>query len=205
MYEDETSGSYWTKYAQFLLERTLDREIITKKAKNVIIFLGDGMSIPTLSAARIYQAQTYGSKTGEENQLSFELFPYVGLSKTYCVDSQVADSACSSTAYLGGVKANKGTIGVTAAVRQKDCAAALNRTNHVYSIGKWAQDAGKATGVVTTTRVTHASPAGLYAHTSFRDWESDADVLAERQDPNKCPDIASQLIFGKKLSTPNLT
>jgi hypothetical protein len=56
------------------------------------------------------------------------------------------------------------------------------------------QDAGKATGVVTTTRITHASPAGAYAQTANRNWENDAQVKYSGQDPNKCDDIAKQLI-----------
>jgi alkaline phosphatase len=59
--------------------------------------------------------------------------------QTYCVDSQVADSACSATAYLGGVKGNIGTIGVTGNVKVNDCAAMLNGTNRVTSILEWSQ------------------------------------------------------------------
>lgn len=77
------------------------------------------------------------------------------------MDTQVADSATTATAYLCGVKANLGTIGVTAAVERNDCAASTNRKNRVYSIARWAQQAGKRTGIVTTARVTHASPAGI--------------------------------------------
>ena len=49
-------------------------------AKNVIIFLGDGMGVSTVTAARILKGQLE-NKTGEESVLSFETFPYVGLSK----------------------------------------------------------------------------------------------------------------------------
>lgn len=56
------------------------------------------------------------------------------------------------------------------------------------------QDAGKSTGVVTTTRITHASPAGSYAQVANRDWENDAVVKSSGQDPDKCDDIAEQLI-----------
>lgn len=45
-------------------------------AKNVILFIGDGMSIPTISAARVYQG-------GEETKISFEKFPWIGLSKVF--------------------------------------------------------------------------------------------------------------------------
>lgn len=76
------------------------------------------------------------------------------------MNSQVADSACSSTAYSCGVKNNLATLGVTAAVKYKDCKAMLDSKNHVRSIAHWAQLEGKRTGIVTTTRVTHASPAG---------------------------------------------
>jgi hypothetical protein len=55
------------------------------------------------------------------------------------VDSQVADSACSATAYLGGVKGNIGTIGVTARVKVDDCAGMRNASNQVTSILKWSQ------------------------------------------------------------------
>lgn len=72
--------------------------------------------------------------------------------QTYCVNSQVADSACSATAYLGGVKANIGTIGVTANVKMGDCRAMSNTSNHVTSVLEWARRAGKSTGIVTTTR-----------------------------------------------------
>lgn len=78
-----------------------------------------------------------------------------------------------------------------------DCKAAQNRTNQVYSLLELAQHAGKATGIVTTTTVTHASPAGAYAHTSSRRFECDADVIEAGQDPSVCEDIASQLIHNK--------
>lgn len=63
---------------------------------------------------------------------------------------------------------------------------------------------GKATGLVTTTRVTHASPAGIYAHVPERNWETDASVGADGQDPDKCNDIAQQLIFGETGSKLNV-
>lgn len=58
---------------------------------------------------------------------------------------------------------------------------------------EWAQKANKSTGIVTTTRITHASPAGTYAKTSDRDWESDAD-MSNDLDSGNCQDIAMQLI-----------
>ncbi|PSN45949.1 hypothetical protein C0J52_16536 [Blattella germanica] len=175
--DHENDKSFWINKAQATLSKKLNQVYLERRAKNVIFFLGDGMSIPTLAAARIYQGQLEG-KSGEESQLSFEKFPFTGLSKTYCVNSQVADSACSATAYLGGVKGNIGTIGVNARVQLSDCAAMKNTSNHVSSVLHWSQKAGKSTGIVTTTTVTHASPSGNYAHTANRNWESPDDVVA---------------------------
>lgn len=54
----------------------------TKQAKNVIIFVGDGMSIPSLTAARIYKAQMAGNmESPEKEYLTFERFPHLGHSK----------------------------------------------------------------------------------------------------------------------------
>ncbi|XP_058462659.1 membrane-bound alkaline phosphatase-like [Malaya genurostris] len=189
----ENTAQFWKVGAQLRLKEQLLKRTNRNVAKNVIFFLGDGMSITTLAASRMYLGQMEG-QPGEESRLSFEEFPDVGLIKTYCVDRQVADSACSATAYLCGVKANYATIGVTAAVNYNNCAGSNNPLNHVDSIMSWAQAAGKATGIVTTTRVTHASPAGTYAHVANRDWECDADVSSKQENPSQCQDIAAQLV-----------
>lgn len=76
----ENDQSYWRTEAQLRLRDQLLRRYNTKIAKNIIIFLGDGMSIPTLAASRTYYGQMQGN-SGEETELSFEKFPYVGLSK----------------------------------------------------------------------------------------------------------------------------
>ena len=121
------------------------------------------------------------------------------------MDKQVADSACTATAYLGGVKANFLTIGVNGKVELQDCTAAKNPVHQVTSIASWAQDAGKATGIVTTTRVTHASPAGSYAHIANRDMESDADIKKMNlSSSSDCQDIASQLIYNEPGSKFNV-
>uniref|UniRef100_A0A1B6MFZ1 alkaline phosphatase n=1 Tax=Graphocephala atropunctata TaxID=36148 RepID=A0A1B6MFZ1_9HEMI len=186
---------YWRAQAEEILREKLQTKRNEGVAKNVIFFLGDGMSIATITAARIYLGQL-NNRSGENTRLSFEGFPYTGLSKTYCVDKQVADSACSSTAYLGGVKANYGTLGVTASVPRGNCSLSQDPRYHVDTVLDWAQAAGKGTGLVTTTAITHASPAGHYAHIAYRDWESDHDMLTEkiRTDPGICQDIASQLV-----------
>jgi alkaline phosphatase len=194
---NEIDSQYWINEAQKTLNEHLQREKLNKNvAKNVIYFLGDGLSIATQTAARAY-------KGGESEKLSFEKFPYCGLAKTYCTNVQVADSACTATAYLSGVKANYGTVGLTADVLQSDCLGQSNTSYHIDSIFKWAQDAGFNTGFITTTHVTHASPAGIYANIANRYWENDARIQKDGHDPNICPDVGHQLIHndvGKKLN-----
>ncbi|XP_038222680.1 membrane-bound alkaline phosphatase-like [Zerene cesonia] len=192
----EWTSDYWKQKANIAIKDRLQSGCSghgAKRARNVVLFLGDGMSVPTLAAARTLLGQR-DHRTGEEAQLSFENFPTVGLAKTYCVDAQIADSACTATAYLCGVKTNLGTIGVNAAVPRGDCPASADSATHVESIGAWALADGRDAGIVTTTRVTHASPAGAYAHVANRDWESDVDVLNDSHDPQTCPDIAYQLV-----------
>lgn len=92
------------------------------------------------------------------------------------------------------MKANFFTIGVNANVEFKDCESERDVDNHVQSLAYWAQRAGKGTGIITTSTVSDASPAGAFAHSSNRLWESDADVIKSNNDPQKCQDIASQLI-----------
>ncbi|KAK2108292.1 hypothetical protein P7K49_013457 [Saguinus oedipus] len=148
------------------------------------------MGVPTVTATRILKGQNNG-KLGPETPLAMDLFPYVALSKTYNVDRQVPDSAATATAYLCGVKANYKTIGLSAAARFNQCN--TTRGNEVVSVMNRAKKAGKSVGVVTTTRVQHASPAGTYAHTVNRDWYSDADMPASARQEG-CQDIATQLI-----------
>ncbi|XP_050431784.1 alkaline phosphatase-like [Adelges cooleyi] len=194
----ENDVNFWSNVGIKKLESMLKVERQYGVAKNVIFFLGDGMSIPTLAAARMYKGQMEG-KAGEEDMLTFEKFPFTGLSKTYCVDSQVADSACTATAYLTGVKGNIETIGVSGHVSNRDCVASVVKQNRAESSMRWAQLAGKRTGVVTNMRVTHATPAGAYANVAQRNWECDDDILSDRHklagmDCNQTPDIARQLI-----------
>ena len=71
---------FWNDQAQHDLRNKLSEARNTNIAKNVIMFLGDGMGISTVTAARIYKGQQNG-QTGEEAELSFETFPYTGLIK----------------------------------------------------------------------------------------------------------------------------
>ncbi|WP_017909255.1 alkaline phosphatase [Xanthomonas sp. SHU 199] len=162
------------------------------KAKNVILFLGDGMSLTTVAAARILDGQRKGA-SGEENQLSWEAFPATALSKTYNTDSQTPDSAGTMTSITTGVKTHMGAIGVAAGKRDA-CADSLGK--QLLSWLELADSAGMGTGIVTTTRLTHATPAATYAHVPERNWESDAD-LPEKAVAEGCRDIAQQMVSAR--------
>ena len=82
-----------------------------RRAKNVILFVGDGMGISTITAARILEGQLK-RQPGEENRLSFDRFPYTALSKTYSWDQQTSDSAPTMTAIATGYKAREGMLSV---------------------------------------------------------------------------------------------
>ena len=78
----------WFVDAEAAMADKIKAKMFKEGGKSAILFIGDGMSITTVTTARIYQGQLNG-KTGEENQLSWDKFPYTGLSKTYNVDQQV--------------------------------------------------------------------------------------------------------------------
>eukprot|EP00397_Hematodinium_sp_SG-2012_P034091 GEMP01036519.1.p1 GENE.GEMP01036519.1~~GEMP01036519.1.p1 ORF type:complete len:570 (+),score=35.91 GEMP01036519.1:238-1947(+) len=189
----ETENSYWYDLAMKDLNEALHKPKLTNVAKNVILFLGDGMGITVDTAGRILKGQKKGH-SGEEGYLLWNRFPNIGLLKTYNVDKQVPDSAATATAFLTGVKANFYTLGVNANVKLGDCHSSLKPENRLKSILDWAQDADKETGVVTTAQVTHATPAGLYAKTSHRKWQCDTRIIAAGPDALKCKDIARQLV-----------
>ncbi|XP_064341500.1 intestinal-type alkaline phosphatase-like [Camelus dromedarius] len=187
---EEETPAFWNRQAAQALDAAKKLQPIQTAAKNLIIFLGDGMGVPTVTATRILKGQMSG-KPGPETPLAMDQFPYLALSKTYNVDRQVPDSAGTATAYLCGVKANYRTIGVSAAARYNQCN--TTQGNEVTSVMNRAKKAGKSVGIVTTTRVQHASPAGTYAHTVNRNWYSDADLSADAKTQG-CQDIATQLI-----------
>ncbi|WP_342320471.1 alkaline phosphatase [Burkholderia pseudomallei] len=144
----------------------------TGAARNVIFFLGDGMGMTTLTAARIYAL-------GEDGALTLDTLPETAFVKTYSNDAQVTDSAPSMSAYMTGVKTNNEVISMTPDTKAIEPSASLtgncgaNNGKPVPTLLEIAKAKGLATGVVTTTRVTHATPAATYAHVCHRDAEND--------------------------------
>jgi alkaline phosphatase len=184
------SPEWWYQQGQKKVQQLANQHAYPKKAKNVILFIGDGMNIATITASRILEGQQRG-EMGEENQLSFEKFPQTALSKTYNTNLQTPDSAGTMSAMMTGVKTKGGVISVDGGVNNADCASGIGHER--MTLLELAEKNGMATGVVTTARLTHATPAATYAHSVSRGWEADSDIpIAERE--KGCKDIASQLI-----------
>ena len=127
----------------------------SRPAKNVIIFVGDGMGTSQRDLIR------YGN-VGPEGKLAMDQMPVAGRSQTYPHDPKaiVSDSAAGGTAIATGVKTYNGAIGVD------------EDGNSVQSVLELAARNGKSTGLVTTAQVTDATPAAFGAHVLDRGQQS---------------------------------
>ena len=179
------NAKLWSAVAASVLVATAcgssnDDSPVTVTPKNVIFFLGDGYGIVPMTAARIYAA-------GEDGALTMDTLPETAFVKTYSLDAQVTDSAPSMAAYMTGVKTRNEVLsmnGDTVAVAPgKDAATGVSSAvNNCPASGNGAAATtllelaianGRATGVVTTARLTHATPAATYAHICHRNAEYD--------------------------------
>ncbi len=185
-----TTSDGYLKAGQAELKRLLADKPNNRKARNVIIFIGDGMGVSTLTAGRIFEGQQEGLD-GESYVAEMDRLPHTALVKTYSHDAQVADSAPTATAIVAGVKTKNGVIGVGPEAIENDCAASA--PFKVPSLFGLAEDKGYATGIVSTATITHATPASTYAHVAQRDWEVDANMPDAAKQAG-CTDIARQMI-----------
>ncbi|HEU4777126.1 MAG TPA: alkaline phosphatase [Telluria sp.] len=155
---------------------------VVEAPKNVIFFLGDGMGMTTMTAARIYAA-------GEDGELTMDTLPETAFVKTFSNDAQVTDSAPSMAAYMTGVKMNNEVLSMSSETVAKDPLADANGNKLTNNCGtgngtpattlvELARAKGLSTGVVTTARVTHATPAATYSHICHRDLENDIAAAA---------------------------
>lgn len=151
------------------------------KVKNVIFLIGDGMGPATLAAYRYF-------KEGPQTKTAFDDY-FVGLQRTYSLDDteNITDSAAAATALASGHKTYNGAIGVD------------KNKQDVKSILESARDMGKSTGLVVTSTITHATPAGFGAHDEFRDHEDAiANDYIDLKDANGKPRIDVLLGGGTK-------
>lgn len=181
------AGNDWFKAGQATIEARLANAPITTKAKNVILFTADGNGVGSNYAIRLYSGQLAGG-LGDDYVQPQETFPNLALVKTYSTNGQTPDSAPTAVAMNAGIKTKNDLINVTDGVAVGDCAAGLENT--VTTFAEIASGMGKSVGVISTARITHATPAAVYAKSAHRDWENNSSI------PEGCAqlDIAAQLI-----------
>lgn len=155
------------KDAQTMLKHKLGRQHNVKKAKNVILMIADGNGINTNYMTRLYMGQKAGGY-GDEFILPKEQFPYLALSKTYNTNAQTPDSAGTATAMNTGVKVKAGVLGVSDKARRGKCEDV--KGNEITSFADIVGKQGKSVGIVSTARITHATPAAVYSHSGDRNW-----------------------------------
>ena len=145
--------------------------------KNIILFIGDGMGIQQVAATRI-------ATVGPDGRLTIDQMPVTGIITTHSADNLITDSAAGATAMSTGVKTRNGMIG-------------MNPDTVAYrTILELAKQKGKSTGLVATSSIAHATPAGFGAHVPSRKMQ---DRIAEQLLHNK---IEVLLGGGKKYFIP---
>ncbi|MCR9153334.1 MAG: alkaline phosphatase [Bacteroidetes bacterium] len=133
-----------------------------KKAPNIILLIGDGMGHSQLSSALFYG----------EGEPNYVRFPIVGLSRTSSSSHKITDSAAGATAFSCGIKTYNGSIGMAA------------DTSAVETILEYLADRECKTGVISTSSITHATPASFYAHVPLRkqEFEIAEQLIASKVD-----------------------
>lgn len=134
------------------------------RAKNVILFIGDGMGISTIAATRIFSV-------GVDGNLVMDQLPHAALSRTADADHITPDSASTMTSMMTGVNANSGVIGFGRETEFGDFNGDGDGARLSTALEQ-AKGRGLRVGVVSTARVTHATPAACYAHIDDRDQEA---------------------------------
>lgn len=129
-----------------------------RAVKNVIFIIGDGTGLAHLAAGQL-------SEAGADGYLNLQRMPVTGITRTRSANSLTTDSAAGATAYFCGEKTNNGMIGM------------LPDAKFCKTLLELAAAAGKSTGLVVTSTVTHATPAAFAAHVPSRSME---DVIAEQ-------------------------
>jgi alkaline phosphatase len=176
----------WFVSGQERLAEELAKQPNTNRAVNIILMISDGNGVGTNYASRLFAGQQEGG-FGDEYVQPQEAFPNLALVKTYNVNAQTPDSAGTGTAMMAGIKTKAGIIGVNENVNRGDCSTLPGNT--VASMNEIMTEMGKETGIVSTARITHATPASAYAKTVDRNFEASVPEGCDTQ-----TDIATQLI-----------
>ncbi len=136
---------------------------IDRKAENIILLIGDGMSISQVSSYRLL-------KGGPNERISVDKFPVSGIVLTHSEDAIVTDSASSATAYSTGSKTNNGALGLD-----------INKAK-LENLTEKISKHGFVSSLIATSEVTHATPAAFASHVDLR-WKTD-EISAQMVDSN---------------------
>jgi alkaline phosphatase len=170
-----------------------------RRPKNVILFVGDGMGVSTIAATRVYSV-------GVEGQLVVDQMPATALSRTADADHITPDSASTMTAMMSGVQTNSGVIGFDATTEFGDFNGDGDSAP-VSTLLELAKQRGMKVGVVSTARITHATPAACYSHINNRDRENDIALQALPTDASYNRALASGIDLmmggGRQFFVPN--
>jgi alkaline phosphatase len=128
----------------------------SKKVKNIIFVVPDGMGLANVTAARIYK---YGIS---KERLSLETLERIGYQSTYARNSVITDSAAGASTWACGQKFNNGEISFHGETGESP-----------QTILELAKAKGKSTGLVATSTITHATPAAFGAHVISRSCENE--------------------------------
>ncbi len=135
------------------------------EVKNLILMIGDGMGAQQIGLlehyARLAPNSVYQTQNRQTGFSQFAQSGRLGLSLTHPADTLVTDSACAATQLATGAPSRNGMIGLDAT------------GNRVETILERAKAQGKSTGLVSDTRITHATPAAFAAHQPSRKLEND--------------------------------
>ncbi len=132
------------------------------KAKNIIFMVPDGLGLSNVTAARIF-------KNGPDGDpLYLETLPKIGYQRTHAKNSTVTDSAAAASAWACGEKFNNNEVSCHDDDKDGHC-----DSEPVKTILELAKEKGKATGLVATSTITHATPAVWGAHVYYRNCETE--------------------------------
>ncbi|MBY6006560.1 alkaline phosphatase [Salipiger bermudensis] len=185
------TGSDWFQAGETTIQELIAREQNTGRAKNVILMIADGNGVGTNYATRLYVGQQMG-KLGEEHVLPYETTDYhSALVKTYNINAQTPDSAPTAGAMNTGVKQRFNLINLGGDAIHDDCSTVAG--NELTTFAEMVAADGKSVGIVSTARLTHATPAAVYSKTANRNWEDEVPEGCTAQ-----KDIAAQMIDAMK-------
>uniref|UniRef100_A0A0K0DS39 alkaline phosphatase n=1 Tax=Strongyloides stercoralis TaxID=6248 RepID=A0A0K0DS39_STRER len=201
--KEEYNHSFWKALSREFLENKINylKSIgvsieKNKKPKNVILFIGDGMGTTITTVSRIFKNQNISLNNEkpifDQTPFSFEKFQTSGVVRTHSLDLHVGTSTAGASAMTTGQKCKSGLVNIKATADLKTCKI-KDDEKQINSLVYEALKNKIKVGLVTTTRISHGTPASLYAFSKSRFYESDQHFKTN-DDRINCDDITKQIL-----------